>query len=159
MVLNYKCAFKALPHRNFDLVITQSGSHTDGSNHWLSVPQKGNRRDCSLSKPLCEYEWRILNTIGWRMGCLPSFPLTNFYKMLYVSILSRWRMYITPVTDILVHYCMGKIQEVIFKKFLQLKRKKRKIIVLMFVYICVYKYVKYIYTYAFIYIHMQCFYS
>ena len=59
-----------------------------------------------------------------------------------------------PVTDILVHYCMGKIQEVILKKFLQLERKKRKIIVLIFVYICVYKYVKYIYTYAFIYIYI-----
>ena len=40
VALNYKCALKALPHRNFNLVITQSGSHTDGSNHLIIIPTK-----------------------------------------------------------------------------------------------------------------------
>ena len=73
------------------------------------------------------------------MGCLSSFPLTNFYKMLYVFILSRWRMYITLVIDILVHYFMGKTQEVIFFfKFATEKEKKEKILCLcLYIYICI----------------------
>lgn len=87
------------------------------------------------------------------MGCLSSFPLTSFYKMLYVSILSRWRMYITLVTDILIHYYMGKIQEVIFFKICNWKGKKEKFLGLcLYIYLC--KYAKYIYTYALIYIYI-----
>lgn len=60
-------------------------------------------------------------------------------------------MYITLVTDILVHYYMGKIQEVIFLKF-AIEKEKRKFL-FMFVYISVqvcdiYTHYLYIYTYA-----------
>ena len=46
VVLNYKGALKALPHRNFDLV-TQTDSYMDGSNHLIIISTKG-KREISL---------------------------------------------------------------------------------------------------------------
>lgn len=55
--------------------------------------------------------------------------------MLHVSIFSRWGMYLTPVTDIVVHYFMGKIQELIFKNVSFGIEKAKKKIFLVFVHI------------------------
>lgn len=55
--------------------------------------------------------------------------------MLHVSIFSRWGMYLTPVTDIVVHYFMGKIQEVILKNVSFGIEKAKKKIFLVFVFV------------------------
>ena len=55
--------------------------------------------------------------------------------MLHVSVFSRWGMYLTPVTDIVVHYFMGKIQEVIFLNVSFGIEKEKKKIFLVFVFV------------------------
>ena len=105
---------------------------------WLSLPQKGNERFLSVIT-IMWVRTENLKHNQMTYGMFVFIPLN-----LYVSILSRWRMYITLVTDILVHYYMGKIQEVIFFKICNWKGKKEKFLGLcLYIYLC--KYAKYIY--------------